>query len=249
AVALGSLAVAAIESHGARLLAVAALLVAAASLGAFVAIEAARGAGALVPLDMFRAPAFCGAMVATTAMTFGMYGVLFLVPLTWQRAGMLDPLGAGIALMPMALVFAVTSPFSGTLKGRLGTPATTGGGVMVIAAGLLVIAATALSGSLLATEIGLGLTGLGMGLATGPLMDTAVSAGAAARSGTAAALINVARMVGATIGVAVLGAAYAMAQGGGHGLRVAMLLGGLAQVISGAFVWRATRSSDAKAEC
>src|SRR5262249_9233661 len=42
ALALGSLAVAAIESHGARLLAVAALLVAAASLGAFVAIEAAR---------------------------------------------------------------------------------------------------------------------------------------------------------------------------------------------------------------
>ena len=65
---------------------------------------------------------------------------------------------------------------------------------------------------------------------------------AAARSGTAAALINVARMVGATIGVAVLGALYAMAQGGSHGLRIAMLLGGLVQLTSAAMVWTATRS-------
>jgi MFS transporter, DHA2 family, methylenomycin A resistance protein len=242
ALSLGGLAVAAIESHAASVLAIVALMVAAASLAGFVMVEVAGGAGALVPLDMFRPRAFRGAMTATTGMTFGMYGVLFLVPLTWQSNGTLDAVGAGIALMPMALVFLVVSPFSGALKGKLGTAAMTGGGVMVIAVGLLTVAATALSTSLLATEIGLTLTGLGMGLATGPLMDTAVGAAAAARSGTAAALINVARMVGATIGVAVLGALYSMAQGGGHGLRIAMLLGGLVQLTSAAVVWTATRS-------
>jgi hypothetical protein len=61
------------------------------------------------------------------------------------------------------------------------------------------------------------LTGLGTGLATGPLMALAIGAVAAARSGTAAALINVARMAGATIGVAVLGAIYAIVDGGPQG--------------------------------
>lgn len=65
----------------------------------------------------------------------------------------------------------------------------------------LLYAILLLTGGLLADLYGL--TGLGMGLATGPLMGAAVSA---ARSRTAAALINVARMAGATIGVAILGA-------------------------------------------
>jgi hypothetical protein len=52
-------------------------------------------------------------------------------------------------------------------------------------------------------------------------MGLAVGAVASARSGTAAALINVARMVGATIGVAILGALFAITGGGSRacGLR------------------------------
>ena len=56
-------------------------------------------------------------------------------------------------------------------------------------------------------------------------------------------------MVGTAIGLAVLGTDYAMTEGGGHGPRVPMLLGGLVQVISGAVVWRATRLSAEGAGC
>jgi hypothetical protein len=69
-----------------------------------------------------------------------------------------------------------------------------------------------------------------MGLATGPLLGVAVSVVASARSGTAAALINVARMVGATLGVAVLGSIYAGIAGGSRGLCLAMLAGGSMQI-------------------
>src|SRR5262249_35252578 len=76
ALALGMLALAAIESHGAWPVAVAAFAVAALSAVLFGRLEAKRGDGALVPPDMFRVRAFRGAMTATTGMTFGMYGVL-----------------------------------------------------------------------------------------------------------------------------------------------------------------------------
>jgi hypothetical protein len=92
----------------------------------------------------------------------------------------------------------------------------------------------------LCAAVRLALTGIGMGLATGPLMAVAVGAVPPARSGTAAALINVARMAGATIGVAVLGATFALAQGGVGGLRLAMLIGGLAQITAAIVAWVTT---------
>ena len=80
-----------------------------------------------------------------------------------------------------------------------------------------------------------------MGLATGPLFAVAVASVPSARSGTASALINVARMVGATLGVAALGSAFAMLHGGPAGLRAAMLAGGLVQLAGAATAWAIVR--------
>ena len=80
-----------------------------------------------------------------------------------------------------------------------------------------------------------------MGLATGPLLGVAVSTVGSERSGTAAALVNVARMAGATSGVAVLGTVYAALHGGAEGLGLAMLLGGAAQLGCATTAWRETR--------
>jgi hypothetical protein len=121
----------------------------------------------------------------------------------------------------------------------------TAGGVAVIGGGLLLIGASASQASLVPSEIGLALTGLGMGFATGPLMGAAVGAVDAARSGTASALINVARMAGATIGVALLGAVFAMAHGGADGLRLAMLFGGAVQILCASVAWVTTRPAAA----
>jgi predicted MFS family arabinose efflux permease len=227
-VVLGGLAFAAIDNGDdalGRIAAVAAAL----ALPLFLVVERRAGAAALVPLDLFRKPAFTGAIAATAAMTFGIYGMIFLLPLAWQSSGLLGPEGAGLALMPCALVFFLVSPRSGALAQRLGTRAMTAGGTALIGCGLLVLAATDAGAPLLLAEGGLVLAGIGMGLNTGPLYSVAVGAVAAARSGTASALINVARMAGATLGVALLGSAFALLDGGDAGLRAAMLAGGIVE--------------------
>jgi predicted MFS family arabinose efflux permease len=127
---------------------------------------------------------------------------------------------------------------------RFGARIVTSGGVSVIGLGLLLIAIGATLSSFPAEEIGLTLTGLGMGIATGPLMGIAVGAVAASRSGTASSLINVARMAGATIGVAGLGSVFAFAGGGEAGLRAAMLFGGAVQLACAAFAWSARSASE-----
>jgi len=238
-ITLGGIAFAAIESHGASAFALIALVVAAIALLIFVRVESAKGGAALVPLDIFRIREFRGAAVATAGMTFGMYGVLFLLPLTWQSSGRLDATEAGLALIPMALVFVIVSPFSGASVRKFGARATTAGGVSIIGLGLLLIGAGVNQPSLLPAEIGLTLTGLGMGFATGPLMGVAVGAVAASRSGTASSLINVARMAGATVGVASLGSVFALGGAGAGGLRAAMVLGGSVQIAAALYAWAA----------
>jgi MFS transporter, DHA2 family, methylenomycin A resistance protein len=247
ALALAALAVAAIESRNSLAAGAAAFLVAALALTVFVRIEARRGPSALVPLPMVAIREFRAAATATTGMTFGMYGMSFVLPLTWLSAGRLGPLAAGLALMPSAAAFVVTSPFSGRLAERVGSRLMMSGGVAIIGCGLITIGATASVTNLVGAEAGLALTGFGMGLATGPLMGAAVGAVPAARSGTAASLINVARMAGATIGVAVLGAVYALAGGGPGGLTVAMTLGGAAQIAAAASAWTTTTSIEGRA--
>lgn len=241
AVALGSLALAGIESHNWPVLGVAALSCAATALVLFIWIERRLGQAALVPLDLFGVAQFRGTIAATAGMTFGMYGVLFLLPLSWQSAGLFSALGAAIALMPMALVFVVVSSFSGRLTRKFGTTAMTSGGEATIGFGLVSIAVTECIASPVFDEIGLVLAGIGMGLATGPLVGAAVGAVSAQRSGSAAALVNVARMVGATLGVALLGALYARAGGGPRGLETAMLLGGGVQLTSALTAWGSQR--------
>jgi len=238
AIALGGVAFAAIEAQHAPGVAASVLAVALAALAWFIRVEARHGSAALVPLDLFRIRDFRGAVIATAGMTFGMYGALFLLPLMWQSTGRFSLTGAGIALMPMAVVFMAVSPTSGAVVRRFGARLAMAGGVGIIALGLLTLSGLSSDTSIVTSAIGLALTGLGMGFATGPLMNTAIGAVGPERSGTASALVNVARMSGATLGVAILGAAYAACGGGAPGLRVAMLCGGMVQLVCAAVAWR-----------
>ncbi len=242
ATALGGLVFAAIEAHTAPKLAAIAFTVAAIAFVLFIRVEAGRGEAALVPPGIFRSGTFRGAATATAGMTFGMYATLFLLPLVWQETGRFSAVAAGVALMPMALVFVAVSPFSGALVARYGARAVATTVVAIIGCGLLLIGAGADRTTIAVTEAGLALTGLGMGFATGPLMGAAVGAVEAARSGTASALINVVRMTGATGGIAILGTAFAMTGGGAGGLRLAMLAGGVLQILCAAIAWLTMRS-------
>src|SRR5699024_1324025 len=121
------------------------------------------------PPGLLRVAAFRGSVVGTLGMTFGMYATLFLLPMTWLASGDLDTFAIGLALLPMALVFVVVSPFSGALLLRFGLRWMVSAGLGLIALGVLLIALYA-GAALPVTACGLALTGLGMGLATGPLM-------------------------------------------------------------------------------
>jgi predicted MFS family arabinose efflux permease len=183
-----------------------------AALLAFALVER-RAREPLVPLAIFRRVPFSAALAVAGSMTFGMYGLLLLVPLSLQAARGMSAFQTGLVLLPMSLAFALTSPASGALAERLGPRVPMASGMALIGAGFLALAALPLDGALAPVVLALALPGVGMGLNTGPAMAVAVASAPPERSGMASGLVNVARMVGATLGVAALGAAFA-AMGG-----------------------------------
>jgi EmrB/QacA subfamily drug resistance transporter len=197
-------------------------------LALFLAVERRAGKAAMVPLGLFRRRAFSGAIGVAGAMTFGMYGVLFLVPLAWQQSGALSASGSGIALLPMSVPFVALSHKSGAWTARFGARAMMGAGMTLIGCGIAALSFTRAGEPLWLAETALFLTGVGMALNTGPVLAAAVAAVEAARAGIASALVNTARMVGATLGVAVMGAVYAGGTGAAPGFGAAMQIGAAA---------------------
>jgi DHA2 family methylenomycin A resistance protein-like MFS transporter len=193
---------------------------------------------ALVPLPMLKNRVFSACLGVAIGMTFGMYAMLFLTPLYLQSARGNSALMAGLELLPMSVTFAIVSQFSGRIANAFGPrlPMTTG--MAMMGAGLFMLALIPINDSLYLIEAALLIIGCGLGLNTGPVNAVAVANVPAARSGTASGLVNTARMVGATLGVAVLGAVFAMFAGGtgenshiASGLAPAYIGGGIGEML------------------
>jgi MFS transporter, DHA2 family, methylenomycin A resistance protein len=243
-VALGGLAFAAIE--GAHLGWGSAQVLAAAVLGgaaalAFVFFEL-RTPGGLVSFALFRSRPFTASLVVAGLMTFGMYALLFLVPLYFQNVRGDQPLMAGVRLLPLSVAFVVVSQSSGRIVPAIGARAAMVCGMAAMGAGELALALAAADTSQWLVAGWLAVIGVGLGLNTAPVNSVAVASVPSERSGTASGLLNTARMVGATLGVAILGAVFAHFAGQDAapagflpGLRAALGIGAAAE-LAGAFV-------------
>jgi len=192
----------------------------------------------LVPFSMLKDRAFSACLAIAAAMTFGMYAMLFLTPLYLQSVRGASALVAGIRMLPMSIAFLVVSQMSGGLANKFGPRIPMTAGMAMMGVGLFVLAFVPVVENLLLIDIALVILGCGLGLNTGPVNAVAVATVSAARSGTASGLVNTARMVGATMGVAVLGAVFASFAGnldnGGDiaaGLVPAYIGGGISEAI------------------
>jgi len=237
--ALAALTLVAIEAPHWGWLAPATLAAAAVFLVAgfvFVMVER-RTPGAMVPLDLLARPRLSTSMAVAFCMTFGMYGMLFLMPLYLQLARGDSVFVAGAELLPLSLTFFVVSSASGPLAARVGRRAMMMAGQSFMGLGLVGLILAVPGKALLPLELAMTVVGLGLGLNTGPVMTEAVSSLSEVRSGTASGLTNTARMVGATLGVAIQGAVFAALGGMIAGLGPALGVGAAAEFLGAPIAW------------
>jgi len=199
-------------------------VVAVSGIAAFVASQR-RAAQPMLPLDLFRSRRLTAALVATFAMTFGIYGLLLVNSFVFQQQRGVSALATALWFLPMPVTYLLLIPFVNALAHRTGPrrPMTAGLGLM--AAGLFLYAAAGPHADVWLLELCFVLAGAGLALNTGPAVGLAMAAVPVRRAGLASGVVNLARLVGITVGVAVLGSAMASV-----GVQFAMVVGGAIQL-------------------
>jgi MFS transporter, DHA2 family, methylenomycin A resistance protein len=166
-------------------------------------------------------------------MTFGIYGLLLVNSFAFQQQRGVSALETALWFLPMPLTYLVLIPVVNKLAHRTGPRLPMTAGLTLMATGLALYAAAGPQADVWLLELSFVLAGAGLALNTGPAVGLAMSAVPVQRAGLASGVVNLARLVGITVGVAVLGSAMA-AFAGAEGARIATILGGLVQLIGAA---------------
>lgn len=218
-------------------------VVSATAVAAFVTFLAAqrRSPHPMLPLDLFGSRQLVGALVATFTMTFGIYGLLLVNSFAFQQLRGASALTTAVWFLPMAVVYLVVIPVANMLARRSGPRLPMAAGLVLMAAGSLLYAAAGPHAAIGWLELSFVLAGTGLALTTGPAVTLAMAAIPVRRAGMAAGVVNLSRLLGITVGVAVLGSAMSIA-GGSAGVRAALLLGGLCHMVGALLALRLTRT-------
>ncbi len=201
--------------------AIATIVAGAAVLAGFVFWErhvASRGGQPLVDLGLFSSAGFTWGTTLSTMISFALFGLTFAMPQFFLDVKGLDSLASGIRLLPLigglAVGVAIGQRLQSPRKARDGGPdlpppvtakliGTVGFTIMAVA--LAIGTATSVASGTGFISGWFAVTGFGLGLAMPAMLNAALSALTAERSGSGSALMTAARQVGATIGVAILG--------------------------------------------
>src|SRR6202012_4228412 len=100
----------------------------------------ARLTGAMIPVEFFRDRVFSSALAIAALMTFGMYALLFLMPLYFQTMRGDSALWAGLQMLPMSVSFVLVSQLTGTISNAVGPRVLMTGGMACMGIGALMLA-------------------------------------------------------------------------------------------------------------
>ena len=202
----------------------AAFALAAPAAAAFVRVER-RHRDPMLPLGLFRRPAFCGATAVGLLLNTGFYGQLFVVTFYFQQYRHYAVLSAGLAILPQSAMAAVASTLGGRVTARTGPRTPMAVGLLTGAAGFAALLVAGRSTPYPELVLPLAAVGFGMAFAMPATVAAAVEAAPAEHAGIAAGVVNCARQVGSALGVALLGALVAGGSGFPAGMRAGALAG------------------------
>ena len=165
----------------------------------------------MLDLSLFRNRTFSGANAAMLFVGLAMFGTFFFVSLYMQNVLGYSPVEAGASFLPMTILIILIAPRAGALTDRVGSRWLVGGGMTLLAGMLFYYTTLGASESFWALLPGLLLGGVGMGMTMTPVTAAAMSAVPVDKAGVGSAVLNSARQVGGSLGIAVMGSIVASA--------------------------------------
>ena len=182
-------------------------------LAGFVAWEL-RAADPMLPMRFFRSRAFAATNGVSFAMTFGIFGSIFLLAQFFQSVQHYSPLEAGLRTLPWTAMPMLVAPLAGLASDRIGSRPLMAAGLALQAMALVwigVVTSPDVAYGLLVPAFVMG--GTGMALVFAPAASAVIGAVRPAEAGQASGATNAIRELGGVLGVAVLAAVFTAAGG------------------------------------
>ncbi len=192
---------------------VTAFAVAAAGLVTFWLLERHQRAP-MLPLDLFRSGTFTGANLVTLLVALAMFGVFFFVSLYMQNVLGYSAVQAGAAFLPMTLMVIVVAPLAGRTTDRFGSRWLMTVGMVLVSVQLLYFSRLGEHARYWELLPALFVGGIGMAMTMTPSAAAATRSVPVDKAGVGSAVLNAARQVGGSVGIAVMGAIMAHETGG-----------------------------------
>jgi EmrB/QacA subfamily drug resistance transporter len=173
-------------------------------LAAFVLIEY-RSKAPLMPLGFLRRGSIFGANAVGLLQVAPFVGMVFILTNYFQQVRGYSAFSAGLAFIPMGIVFIVVSGFiSARLVNRFGVKPTIISGMVLQTIGYLLLSSISIKESYLGLLGPMLLNGFGTGLRFTAINIAALTGTRKGEEGLASGLINTSRQIGGPIGLAVL---------------------------------------------
>ena len=176
--------------------------------GAFVTWER-RAEQPMLDLRLFGNPRFTAASLSVAISFFSLSGFIFLVTQYSQFIKGWSPLSTGVRLLPVASFVAISSIVGTKLAVRIGTKLVVAGGLVLMAAFYLWVTTTEATTGYLTIAAQMVVLGTGMGLTSAPATEAIMGVVPKAKAGAGSAVNDATRLLGGTLGVAVIGSVYA----------------------------------------
>ena len=187
-------------------------VLAAVSLLVFVQLER-RQRDPMLPLELFRNGTYTGSNLVVLLVALAMFGVFFFVSLYLQNILGYSAVETGAAFLPLTILIILVAPIAGKTSDRIGSRGLMTTGMILIAAQLVMFSRLSVDARFWDLLPALVLGGIGMGLTMTPGAAAATRSVPVDKSGVGSAVLNSARQVGGTMGIAVMGAIVAAEAG------------------------------------
>jgi EmrB/QacA subfamily drug resistance transporter len=175
-------------------------------VGALFVWRENRTSEPLLPLRLFRSVSLSAGVVLVILLMFALFGAMFFMTFFLENVHGLDPISAGVHLLPMTAMLIVGSPISGAVISKIGPRLPIMTGMLMAAVALFGLSRLAATASPNDTIVWFILLGLGLSPVIVGATDVIVGNAPVELAGVASGLQSTAMQVGGTLGTAILGA-------------------------------------------
>ncbi len=208
--------------HGQNAIAVAGEFVGAIVVGYLLVRRQATQAMPLLPIDLFRRPVFA-LSVTTSVLSFVAQGLAFVsLPFYFQDVVGVSAVTTGLLMTPWPATAALMAPLAGRLADRYPAGILGSIGLVILATGFVLLSLLPVDPSTGDILWRIAVCGAGMGLFQQPNARSIVMSAPLARSGGAGAIQGTARLLGQSIGAALVALVFGLVEG--HGAKTAIVL-------------------------